>query len=55
MGAEGAPMTCGEVNYENSFGAYEGYQRFVSAGEPIFTFLEEEVADFSTVWNYYCR
>lgn len=54
-GADGIPMTCGEVNSKNSFGGYGGYQRFVSAGKSELTFLEEEVADFSNVWNRLCR
>ena len=54
-GADGIPMTCGEVNSKNSFGAYGGYQKFVSAGKSELTFLEEEVADFSNVWNSLCK
>ena len=54
-GADGIPMTCGEVNSRNSFGGYGGYQRFVSAGKSDLTFLEEQVADFSTIWNSVCR
>lgn len=54
-GADGIPMTCGEVNSKNSFGGYGGYQKFVSAGKPEFTFLQEEVADFSNVWNRFCE
>jgi len=51
----GVPMTCGEVNSKNSFGGYVGFQRFVSAGKPELTFLENQVADFSSVWNKFCR
>lgn len=54
-GADGIPMTCGEVNSKNSFGGYSGYQRFVSAGKPELTFLQEQVADFNTVWKRLCR
>lgn len=55
IGADGIPMTCGEVNSKNSFGGYGGYQKFVSAGKSELTFLEEQVADFNTVWNSFCR
>ena len=48
-------MTCGEVNSKNSLGGYVGYQRFVSAGKAELTFLEEEAADFSGVWNRFCQ
>ena len=54
-GADNIPMTCGEVNSKNSFGGYGGYQKFVSAGKPEVTFLQEQVADFSNVWNRFCR
>ncbi|MDH5731075.1 MAG: hypothetical protein OEZ58_18995 [Gammaproteobacteria bacterium] len=54
-GTEGVPVTCGEVNSKNSFGGYGGYQRFVSAGKPELTFLQEQVDDFSNVWNRFCR
>jgi hypothetical protein len=48
------PVTCGKVNSKNSFGGYGGFQRFVSAGTPEMTFLEEEVTDFVPVWNTFC-
>lgn len=50
----GTAVSCGEVNSKNSFGAYSGYQRFISAGD-ILTILEEEISDgIQTVWNQYC-
>ncbi|HHY0523017.1 TPA: hypothetical protein ACVU5K_004812 [Vibrio parahaemolyticus] len=53
---DGIPVTCGEVNSKNSFGAYSGYQRFVSGGSIELTFLEEEVSDgFSKVWKTLCQ
>ena len=52
--SDGAPVTCGEVNGKNSFGGYSGFQRFVSAGSPELSFLETEVADFSTLWDTMC-
>ena len=53
-GADGIPVTCGEVNSKNSFGGYGGFQRFVTAGKPELTFLEEQVADFGNAWNQFC-
>lgn len=55
QGADSIPMTCGEVNSKNSFGGYGGFQRFVSAGKADLTFLEEQVADFPTIWNRFCQ
>jgi hypothetical protein len=43
---------CGKVNAKNSFGAYNGYERFV--GVPGQVFLESEVSDFDTVWKAMC-
>lgn len=54
-GADNIPMTCGEVNSKNSLGGYTGYQKFVSAGRPDLTFLQEQVADFGTTWNKFCQ
>lgn len=50
---EGIPMVCGEVNAKNSFGAYEGFQRFVAGGSNM-AFLESEVADFENLWSQIC-
>jgi hypothetical protein len=49
-----APISCGEVNSKNSFGGYNGYQRYISAGTPELSYLEEEVADFSRAWKIMC-
>ena len=54
-GADDIPVTCGEVNSKNSFGGYGGYQKFISTGRADMTFLEEEVSDFSNLWNDLCR
>jgi hypothetical protein len=54
-GADDVPMTCGEVNSKNTYGGYGGFQRFVSAGKAELTFLEEQVSDFSSVWDRFCR
>lgn len=54
-GSKGVPMSCGYVNGKNSFGAYGGFQRFISAGKPELTYLETEVSDFSGVWRMFCR
>jgi len=53
-GELGTPVACGEVNAKNGFGAYIGFQRFISAGSDKFTFLESEVVDFSTLWRTLC-
>jgi hypothetical protein len=54
-GADNMPMTCGEVNSKNCFGGYTGHQRFISAGQPDLTFLENEVSGFADVWARFCR
>jgi|SaaInlStandDraft_5_1057022.scaffolds.fasta_scaffold363846_1 hypothetical protein len=54
-GTDNIPMTCGEVNSKNSFGAYTGFQKFVSAGKPELTFLQEQVPDFEIVWDRLCK
>jgi hypothetical protein len=53
-GPKNIMVACGWVNSKNSFGGYSGYQRFVSAGTPVLTFLEEEVDDFYKLWNRMC-
>lgn len=50
-GPGNAPMVRGQVNAKNGFGAYAGFERFVSAGSPELTFLESNVTDFHKVWN----
>jgi hypothetical protein len=49
-----APVSCGEVNAKNSFGGYSGFQRYISAGSPENTFLEERVTDFDKSWAEFC-
>lgn len=53
---DGLPVTCGEVNSRNSFGGYSGHQKFISAGKPELTYLEEQMAagEFAKVWNTLC-
>jgi hypothetical protein len=48
------PMSCGEVNSRNGFGGYNGYRRYISAGYPELTYLEEEVTDFNKAWKLMC-
>lgn len=55
QGADGAPMTCGEVNSKNGFGGYAGFQKFVSAGSTDLTLLERQAEDFSAIWKRFCR
>lgn len=54
-GSDNIPMTCGEVNSKNSYGAYIGFQRFISAGTSENTYLEEQVSGFSDTWNRFCK
>lgn len=54
-GKTNVPVTCGLVNAKNIFGGRSGYQRFLSAGKPEITFLEEEVSDFSESWQQFCE
>jgi len=54
-GIDSMPMTCGEVNGGNSFGGDSGFQRFISGGNPLLTYLEGEDPDFSAVWEKMCQ
>ena len=54
-GKDNVPMSCGEVNSKNSFGAMTGYQRYISAASHESTFLEEQIDDFDIVWNKFCK
>jgi hypothetical protein len=51
--ASGTPVTCGQVNSKNGFGAYSGYQYFVAAGSDL-AFLQNEVVAFAAVWGQLC-
>ncbi len=53
-GEDDLPITCGKVNSKNSFGGYNGFQRFLSAGSSELTYLEEQVQDFGVVWKKFC-
>lgn len=52
---DGIPFACGEVNSKNAFGGMGGFQRFISAGKPDRTWLEEQVTDFHNVWDRACK
>lgn len=54
-GDEDIPMVCGQVNSKNGFGGYVGYQYFISAGNPVLTFLQNHESDFRNVWDRFCR
>lgn len=55
-GVDNLPITCGEVNSKNSFGAYGGFQKFISGGLEEVTFLQEQASgDFSITWNRFCQ
>lgn len=51
----GGRVVCGEVSGKNSFGAYTGFQRFVSAGD--FSVIESEVTSdtMDSVWMKSCQ
>jgi hypothetical protein len=51
---DGVPVSCGQVNSKNGFGAYGGYQRYIATNRADLTFLEEQVSDFQIAWNRFC-
>lgn len=55
VGKNNVPVICGQVNSKNSFGAYVGFQRFVTAGSSELTFLQSDADDFDSVWNKFCK
>jgi hypothetical protein len=54
IGKGGAP--CGEVNAKDAFGAYIGYQRYISVARDL-TLLAQDVspAEFEQQWRQLCR
>jgi hypothetical protein len=50
-----APIVCGEVNSKNSFGAYSGFERFVSGGT--LQVLESDMSpgEMDKVWERACK
>lgn len=52
----GNQAICGTVNSKNSYGGYNGFQRFISAGKAEFTFFANDMADgeFEKSWEEYC-
>lgn len=52
----GKPITCGEVNAKNGFGGYDGFERFIAAGD-VLTVLESEMVEggMDEVWDQFCR
>lgn len=54
IGKGGAP--CGEVNAKDAFGAYIGYQRYISVARDL-TLLAQDVppAQFEQQWRQLCR
>lgn len=53
-GPDDLPLTCGEVDAKNVYGAYTGYERFISGGRSDLTWLESEVSDFHNAWRIGC-
>jgi len=54
IGKGGAP--CGEVNAKDAFGAYIGFQRYISVARDL-TLLAQDVTpdEFETQWQQLCR
>jgi hypothetical protein len=54
IGKHGAP--CGEVNAKDAFGAYIGFQRYISVARDL-TLLAQDVppAEFDAQWSQLCR
>lgn len=54
IGKQGAP--CGEVNAKDAFGAYIGFQRYISVARDL-TMLAQDVApaEFEASWAQLCR
>ncbi|KQQ45877.1 hypothetical protein ASF61_19720 [Duganella sp. Leaf126] len=54
IGKGGAP--CGEVNAKDAFGAYLGYQRYISVAREL-TMLAQDMppAEFEESWREMCR
>ena len=54
IGKQGAP--CGEVNAKDAFGAYIGYQRYISVARDL-TLLAQDVApaEFEASWTQLCQ
>jgi len=54
IGKGGAP--CGEVNAKDAFGAYIGYQRYISVARDL-TLLAQDVSpqEFEQQWKQLCR
>jgi hypothetical protein len=50
----GSPIVCGQINSKNSFGAFSGFQRFISGGE--IQVLESDMApgEMETTWFKVC-
>ncbi len=53
IGGKEIPVTCGEVNAKNSFGAYTGYERFIAPATGI-SYLESQISNFDTLWKKMC-
>ena len=54
--SSGAPLVCGEVNSNNSFGGKGGYQRFIFGGTQGLFFEEQMAAgEMDKAWPLLCR
>lgn len=46
----GVPVVCGMVNAKNSFGGYDGAQRYIAASKSL-TVLEEDTTEMDEMWR----
>lgn len=51
----GVPVVCGEVNARNSFGGYNGFERFVAAGDQIAALESQVEGGLQPVWSKFCQ
>lgn len=49
---KGGAVVCGQINSKNSFGAFTGFQRFISDGKT--TFIEEKASNIAHIWTEVC-
>lgn len=50
----GLYSVCGEVNGKNAYGAYSGYERFITNNEGSAVYLESQWPTFGVMWITDC-
>ncbi|MGO2242097.1 MAG: hypothetical protein ACTH5D_10110 [Halomonas sp.] len=50
----GLYSVCGEVNGKNAYGAYSGYERFITNNEGNVVYLESQLPTFNVMWITDC-